>query len=168
MAEQRNFPHIVVENSATTEAYRYPGGGGSEKALPPRDRQNHANRLLAALERVRTDAAERKEELNASAVPAKKGVHVVFESEPGFELELKSLEDRRQGIELVALHPSRGKEDAQLAVVHVPQGKLEAFERKIEEYATRETVKGKPRNNKLVEKIADIRLADPQELLDGP
>jgi Subtilase family len=159
LADERELPHIVVENSATTEAYRYPGGGGSEKPLPPHDRQAHASRLLSALDRVRSQVASRKEELKAWAVPAKKGVHVEFESEPGFELELGSLEDRHQGIQVVAIRRSPEKEDTQLAVVHVPEGKLKAFERKIEEYATRDTAKGKPRHRKLVEKIADIRLA---------
>ena len=175
MADERKLPHIIVENSATTERYRPPSRRISEKPLPPRDRLAHASRLLSALDRARSEVALRQEELKAWAVPAKKGVHLEFESEPGFELEPKSLEDRRQGIEVVAIRRSPEKEDTQLAVVHVPEGKLTAFERKIEEYAARDTANGKPRHSKLVERIADIRLAtlgsfwtDREDLLPAP
>lgn len=47
----------------------------------------------------------------------------------------------------------------QLATVFVPDGKLEIFEKKVRQYSTEETTGGKPRHRKLVEKIADIRLA---------
>lgn len=160
MADEKRLPHIVVESSATTEEYHYPGGGGAEKPLPKRDRQAHASRLLSALDRVRTEATQRSEEkLRAWAVPAKKGVHVEFESEPGFELELKSLDARKQKIQVVAVRPSPENEDAQLATVYVPEGKLDALERKVRKYAEQDTKGGRPWHQPLVEKIAQIRLA---------
>lgn len=159
MADEKNYPHVFVEDSATTEEYIYPGGGSSDKPLPARDRKAHANRLLASLDRARSEAARRREELEPLVLPAKKGMHCEFESEPGFELELKSLEDRRQGIQLVAVRPAPDRGDVQLATVFVPNGKLEVFEKKIQQYATKEGSSGKPRHRKLIEKIAEIRLA---------
>lgn len=175
MPNERKLPHIRVENAAKTEEYAYPGGGGSEKPLPIRDRAAHASRLLADLDRARADIEGRKEERQAWAVPAKKGVHVEFESEPGFELELKSLEDRKEGLQLLAVRPSPDVENTQLATVYVPEGKLGVLEKKIKDYATKDTVKGKRRHRKLVEKISHIRLAtlrsfwtDQDDLLPGP
>jgi len=161
LPEEKKLPHIVVQNSATTEEYLYPGGGGQGGELPPRDRESHADRLLTSLNQVRAQAKSRKEEeLAAWAVAAKKGVHVEFESEPGFELELKGLEDRRQKIQLVAVRPSpENTKGGQLATVYVPAGKLGAFERKIQKYAKDDTEGGRPWHQKLVEKISEIRLA---------
>ncbi len=97
-------PHIFVRGAARTEAYAYPGGGGTPKKLPERDRISHAQRLLASLDRARTVALKRQEEVKALALPTKKGVHLEFESEPGFDLELQSLDSRSpNGIQLVAV-----------------------------------------------------------------
>lgn len=159
MPNEKKLPHIVVENIVETENYLYPGGGGTDKPLPQRERRTHAERLLSLLEQVRTDARARRDESEAWAVPAKKGVHVEFESEPGFELELQSLEDKRNEIQLVTVRPSPETENAQLATVYVPEGKLGVFERKIRKYAEDDTLGGKPWHRKLVEKIAHIRLA---------
>ncbi len=164
MTDERRLPHIVVENAATTEEYLFPGTPrDSEEQLPERDRQAHADRLLASLDRVRSEAALRKEEIKAWAVSAKKGVHLQFESEPGFELELKSLEDRSLGIQLVAVRRAPDREDTQLATVFVPEGKLASLERKIRQYASEESPTGRPRHRKLVDKIVEIRLATLQQ-----
>lgn len=159
MAEEKRHPHIILDDYAGTEEYIYPGGGGSEKPLPERDRASHAQRLLANLEEVRNEARERREIAKAVALPAKRGVNVVFESEPGFDLELKSLEDRRQGIQLVAVREPPETGDVTLATLYVPDGKLGAFETKIRKYALEDTKTGKPWHQKLVEKISQIRLA---------
>lgn len=159
MAEEKRHRHIILDGYADTENYIYPRDGGSEKPLPERNRASHAERLLASLDEVLAEAREREEIPKAVALPAKKGLNVVFESEPGFDLELKSMEDRRQGIQLVAVRESPEAEGVTQATVYVPEGKLGAFEKKIRKYATEDTKSGRPRHQKLVEKIADIRLA---------
>ena len=159
MPEDRQLPHIILEGVAETEAYRYAGGGRRKERLPPRDRASHAERLLASLERARVEAERRKDRLQVWAVPAKKGTHLEFESAPEFDLELKSLEDRRQGIQLVAVRESPETEGATIATVYVPEGKLSVFEQKVRKYAEKETAGGKPWHQKMVDKIAHIRLA---------
>lgn len=175
MADRKNHRHIILEGYADTENYVYPGGGGSDKPLPGRNRKSHAEYLLERLDKIRTEADKRKEAHKAVALPAKDGIHLEFESEPGFDLELKSLEDRRQGIQLVAVRPSFEREDVTLATVYVPEGKLGAFEKKVRKYAEEDTETGKPRHRKLVARISDIRLAhlrsfwtDRPELLPSP
>lgn len=159
MADSKRFRHIIVEEAATTEDFIYPGGGGSDKPLPERVRKTHAERLLSHLEQVRVESAQRKEELKAWAMPAKNGVHVEFESEPDGDLELKSLEDRRQGIQLVAVREPAEAGEPQRAVVFIPKGRLEKLERKIRQYAEEDTPKGQPRHRKMAEKISHIRVA---------
>ncbi len=165
-------PHIFVRGAARTEAYTYPGGGGRREKLPERDRIPHAQRLLASLDRARVVALKRQEEVKALALPTKKGMHLEFESEPGFDLELQSLDSRSpNGIQLVAVRESPETKGATLATVFVPDGKLESLEKKIRKYAEVETKSGQPWHAKLIEKISHIRLAqlrsfwtDPAEL----
>lgn len=160
MAGDDQLPHILIREGVSTEAYRYPGGGGATRPPPARDRATHAKHLHKQLDSARTQAERRSEEIASWAVPAKKGLHLEFESEPGFDLELQSLDQRGLGgIRLVAVRSSPETEDALLATVFVPEGKLGQLESKIRKYATEQTKSGQPRHRRLVEKIAQIRLA---------
>ena len=91
---------------------------------------------------------------------------VTFESWPGFELELKSLESLRQGKpELLAVHDRGTDEDrVQFATVFVPGGGLGYFLERLDQYASQETRTGKPKNANMVERIAALRLATIREL----
>lgn len=79
-----------------------------------------------------------------------------FESAPDFDLKFESLDLRTQGIELLSLRQSEGKT---IAVCYVPDGKLEHFVSRIEEYRTQETHRGTPKNRALVESIGAVHLA---------
>ncbi len=92
MPTNRQRPHILLQDTPKPEACKHPGGGGPARRLPQRDRASHAEHLLASLDLARIEARAVKEEIKAWAVPAKKGTHLEFESEPGFDLELKSLD----------------------------------------------------------------------------
>jgi len=77
-------------------------------------------------------------------------------SEPGFELALDKLEPRSQGVELACVREENG---IRTAVIHVPEGKLGYFVKRVEQYLTEETQKGNPKNRELIEQISEIRLA---------
>ena len=79
-----------------------------------------------------------------------------FESAPDFDLKFESLDLRTQGIELLSLRQSEGKT---IAVCYVPDGKLEHFISRIEEYRTQETHRGTPKHRALVESIEAVHLA---------
>ncbi|MDE0066254.1 MAG: S8 family serine peptidase [Acidimicrobiaceae bacterium] len=91
------------------------------------------------------------------------GIYVQFESTPGFQLALTSLEPQ-QG----AVHPevravttrTIDDEEVQLATVFVPEGWIGRFTQRFEQYATEETRTGNPKNRNLVERIARLRLAN--------
>ncbi len=161
MPINKQLPHILLQDTPKPEKYTYPGEGGPARKLPPRDRAAHAEHLLEKLDLARSDAREREEEIRAWGVPAKKGVHLEFESEPGFDLELGSLDSRSpKGIQLVTVREAQQSEGpAMLATVFIPTGKLASLEKKIRKYETEDTKKGRPWHQKLVEKISQIRLA---------
>ncbi|MBE3039648.1 MAG: S8 family peptidase [Chloroflexi bacterium] len=77
-------------------------------------------------------------------------------SDPGFELSLDSLENRKQGIEVACVREENG---ISVATVHVPAGEMSFFLERIEKYETENTKWGKPKNARLIESIANIKLA---------
>jgi hypothetical protein len=93
---------------------------------------------------------------------AEPGLYIQFESQPGIELRLESLEDRRKGIEVVAVQQVRTEPEApsvQRATVFVPDGELKHFVSRFQEYATERTAKGEPRHKDMIDRIAALRRA---------
>ncbi|HLH12723.1 MAG TPA: S8 family peptidase [Methylovirgula sp.] len=93
---------------------------------------------------------------------AEPGVYIQFESAPGVEMKLESLEDRRQGIELVAVQRiAAGPEEpiVQLATVFIPDGSLKHFFSRFEQYERERTKKDEPRHKDMVDRIAALRKA---------
>jgi hypothetical protein len=84
------------------------------------------------------------------------GTVLDFRSDPGFKLQLQSLEMRRSGIELLN---SRVVDQVMHATVFIPAGKTGIFVRKFEAYAQKDTPTGKPKNRELTESTTEIRLA---------
>jgi hypothetical protein len=75
-----------------------------EKAPAPASRAAHGRALKRALDAAVAEAHQRRVDAGIQvhgAVPGL-GLYVQFESQPGVPLKLSSLEDARQGIELVA------------------------------------------------------------------
>jgi hypothetical protein len=77
-------------------------------------------------------------------------------------LKLESLEDRRRGVELVAVRRLPvGTEGSpvQFATVFVPDGSLRLFFDRFQQYAEERTQKGEPRHKDMVDRIAALRKA---------
>lgn len=167
-------PHIFTPHAAASEEYRYPGGGSSETTTRERNREAQGRRLLGDLDEVKTALEQERAEPPPTGMEREEGMYVRFESDPGFALQFESLENRKQGIDLAALkevhrlddvaEPAEETELITIATVFVPEGKLEFFERRIQDYLEKETKKGSPRHQALVESIAHIRLAKLEDL----
>ena len=167
------YRHILLPNTATVERYTSPKSGqrGPFKT-PPRDRFRHSEHLLRQLEETRQEALQLSQERTAFGVTAEDGMCLSFESDPGFELKLDSLESARSGIELLTV---RKIDEHQWATVFVPAGKQTYFIKKVEDYRDKSTGKTKnPQNQPLVGSISDIRKAtleglwtDERKLLPG-
>jgi len=150
-----NLSHLFITGTGTTEQYTYAGGiPRVEFQLPPRDsRPSHAGQLRTDLEQAQAaaDAQTPPEEAEQ-----RRGITLEFEGEPGFDLAVGSLENRRQGIELANVRQSgnliRG-------TVFIPEGKVDYFFGCVDAYANRQTTSGAPRHRRLIESISKIRLA---------
>ncbi len=155
---RQQLPHIHVRGTANAEPYTYPHQvRGPTFNLPTRTRAAHAIKLLTDLRGASEALDQLHDRRHAVGVAEERGIYLEFESDPGFELMLKSLDRSREGIELVAV---RERADIMLATVFVAEGKLQSLERLIRSYRDEEDPRyGQAKNKKLVESIAGIRQA---------
>ncbi len=143
--------HFILKDVTETEAYRYPGGGGSNgSGVPERNRTKHAAALREQLDTVRTSAETAVGAQRDAGMVEGLGLQVEFESFPDVELAFVSLARDNQGIELLNV---RHEDDITRATVFVPHGKLDHFESLIEAYLER-------RKNKLGRALDHRRLLD--------
>jgi len=94
----------------------------------------------------------------AAAIRYKGGMYLEFSGMKGYDLAIKSLENRKAGI-----HLSNVREDPETnivrATVYIPAGKENYFIKKVEAYANEFTKNGNPKNDALVGSIEDVKLA---------
>ena len=151
------LPHLVVPWLGQDHSYRGRGGGGLNPVRAIGDRGQHASRLKAELstaeETARELQADVTEEVRADGFAlAVEG----WSDEPGYSLALQSLD--ANGAKLLSVVPGT-EQSAERAVVWLPYGAVERFFARIDEFATAETSKGKPRHESLVANIEELRLA---------
>lgn len=161
MAE-RDRQHIVVDGRRTAEPYRRPPQAIPGRPLaPPPDPAGHAAALIAQLERADDESSTRRQVQGVHVEGTAPGAYIVFESFPGIDLALESL-DPRQG----KMHPELRNaqrtvvngQEIELATVRVPEGGLGYFLRRLQRYAA--TVdQDTPRHRDLVDRIHSIGLA---------
>lgn len=170
MAE-RDRPHIVVRGHVEAEPYTRPPRAIEGASIPsPADRRGHVTALQGQLTEAEAGGLALREGL-AKDAPRASGIFVTFESFPGVELALESL-DPKQGKrhpELVAVRSvESGGGICEQATVFVPDGKLGYFLKKMHDYAnTAEQTRPKHRN--LVDRIASVSLASLEQLwTDSP
>jgi hypothetical protein len=159
----RNRKHLLVLSPPTTDPYRPHGRKIKAKAFQrPADRPAHAKMLQEALRAAEIEATKSRAATGVTVHGAEPGLYIQFESPPGVELKLESFEDRRKGIELVAVksvQPEPEGELVQLATVFVPDGQVKHFINRLEQYASELTKKGEPRHKDFVDRIAGLRRA---------
>jgi len=115
------------------------------------------------METAEQSAAERAEEQRSFGLDDGIGIYLTFQSEPNFEMKFESLDLTRSGIELCTVKTT--PDNRTQATVFVPDGKLNIFLRKVVAYRDEMTKPRKeggpthPKNQELVEGIADIQLA---------
>jgi hypothetical protein len=163
MPAPRNRKHLLVPDAPSSEPYSPHPRKVEQSVFPgPQDRRRHARALRRALTTAEHEAEEAREALDVTVHGAEPGVYIQFESPPGVELKLESLEDRRRGIELVAVQRLAAGPDepiVQLASVFVPDGSLKHFFDRFEQYERKRTKKDEPRHKDMVDRIAALRKA---------
>lgn len=164
MAEKKDTkPHIYIGRNGKAEPFTSRGGGGGGSTIPVRNRQVHGAELRTQLDQVRAQQAELAEQAPGYELESILGIQVAFNSFPGVEMEVEKLADAGQHIELMNV---RYTEDQVLATVFVPEGKLTAFENKLQAYLEeRKDKNGKARDNRaLMDAIQSFRGAALREL----
>ena len=153
------LPHLIVEGFFGTEKYTAAPRRGPDFPLPARDRTAHGTSVCEQLNKIR---GENEQSRGVQTEPDKPApIPIEVRSEPGFVLNLESLENRAKGIEVACV---RTEGDVQVATVQVPEGALTHFLKLVEKYLTEDT-KGttktppKPRNQDLIDRVAELRLA---------
>lgn len=167
----RDRSHIIVPRPAQVEPFKPPRRKISPKELPtPADRLAHGNRLTAELNAARAQGLTRREQCTVSIPERAEGIYVVFESFPGLELALESLDPRRgkRHPELVSVrvHEVDGVL-VERATVHIPDGTLGHFLKRLKEYMD-SVGQAKPKNSPLVDRVRSIALASLRELWTDP
>lgn len=135
-----------------------------KKPPVPSSRAAHGQALKNALAAAVAGAQQRRADAGIQVHGAVPGLYVQFESQPGVSLKLSSLEDARQGIELVAVIHSQTEEAEprriERATVFVPEGKVKHFIARFENYSkTTPKTKGERRYEDMLDPVATLRLA---------
>lgn len=134
---------------------------GPRPTSVPRDRQTHGQRLLGQLQsliaRAKTLASQRAE----FGLPASTGMTLAIEVRPPGSLPYDQIEWKRDGTELLSVTQT---ETADIVVVYVPDGRLAAFQRRVEKYLAEDSKWKKPKHASLVNAVESFRRAAFEEL----
>ncbi|RKH91903.1 hypothetical protein D7Y21_00525 [Corallococcus sp. AB045] len=165
MSAPRNRRHILVPGPPTAEEYKPHGRKISvTRPVPPMSRAKHGKALELALKAAVVEADKRRAEAGIEVHGAVPGLYVQFESQPGVPLQVTSLEDSRQGIEVVAVSHSKTDEPeprrVERATVFVPDGKVKHVLERFESYAKTTPKKERERRYEdMLDPVATLRLA---------
>jgi len=132
----------------------YGASGGGDEKVPPRHKRHHGQHLLSRLAAAVGSATEEVEASLVGLEHAATGIYLTFRAEPGYVLPIESLEKHADGIEVVHVQIVDGIHEA---TVFVPTGKESFFRRKINEYINGFTKTKKPKHQRLVAVIDDIK-----------
>lgn len=163
MAAPRVRRHLVVLVPPASEPYTPHGRNITPRPFDrPADRQQHAGALRHALLLAEEAAKTSRDAQTVVVQGAEPGIYLQFDSPPGVELKVESLEHKGKGIEVVAVRsiaPAPEQPLTQRATVFVPDGQLKHFFSRFEQYATEQTKAGEPKHREAVDRIAALRRA---------
>src|SRR5687767_9535525 len=144
MPAPRNRRHILVPGDPVSEPFTSRGRGGAKPFQRPDDRVLHARRLTEGLTRAEAEVAAVRATAILRPTEPLAGILVSFQSSPGIELKLDSLENKTAGIEIrgVTRREEQGRPFVETATVFIPEGKVGHFLNRFEQYATQDTRHG--------------------------
>lgn len=154
----RDRPHFLIEGNGRPEPYTSPRLVIT--GLPPaRVRAAHAEKLERALGAAIIEARRRNTARDSSIAEGERGFYLEFEIPAAERNAVEGLENRPKKIELVAVRPLVPGDETVSATVFVPEQAADFFSKKIQAYRDENTRTGKPKNEALVARIDDVRLA---------
>ncbi len=150
MAEPKD--HLSIAGSTEPRDFKSVLSGARAK-IPARDRQPHGQKLLADLSLLRAREEVISARRQSLQLDPRLGLTIALKITPGGIFDFKNIEWKRDGIEVLN---ARAGEGFDLVVVHVPEGRLAAFEKRVHEYLSKDTKWG-PKNATLVNAIESFR-----------
>jgi hypothetical protein len=154
----RNREHFHIQGSGESERYTSPRL--VINGLPPaRARAAHAEHLERALNGAIAEARGLLDTREPAIAEGERGFYLDFEIPVEHQIALDGLENRQKKIELVAVKPPAEGGDTVRATVFVPETEADYYIGKVEQYRDVDTKTGRPRNQNLVARIDDVRLA---------
>jgi len=148
------YDNLFLSDTVNRVNYTNPQQNGPRFKTPNRDAGQHGanirRQLDVAWQRYQDEVSNRQ----AVAVPTHEGMYLEFESAPGFDLKIKSLEDLRAGVRLLNVRTvTVGEHTVQRATIFVPHDKRAHFLNKTVAYME----SGK--NKTLLASIEEVRQA---------
>lgn len=162
-----HLSHLLVEDRSADEDFTRPGRG-DPKTRPVEDRAGHGRGRLNKLQSALTAGETAREELLTEKELRALGTIITLEgTDPAYPLNLDTLrqltghrdpERKRPKWLLLSVLPANEETDSpERATVWVSDEYREKFLQLFEDYLSKESAKGNPRNNGLVANIARIR-----------
>lgn len=155
--------NIFLSNTKESMPYKTPKKSRVKHNYPDLERPlEHVRKLKQELESIVNSSISPKQ---VAAMKAKDGFYLDVSGKQGYELNYKSLEDGRYGIQLLNV---KSKDDLTKATVFVPKNKAPYLIRKFNQFESTLDTGGNPKNNDLVRSIDSIREADVVSFWQGP
>lgn len=157
--QQNKRPHLVLSNTAQTQAFTaHSAMGGAPNPPPVLNRAQHGVSLQAQLQEIEAVSQDLVAKQREIGLASGLGLQIQFRSQPEVELALESLNYEPSHIELLSIHKEG---EYTYANVFVPDGKLDHFEKYVAAYLDEEQDKnGKARHTALLNTIESIRTAE--------
>ncbi|XKM38039.1 S8 family peptidase (plasmid) [Rhizobium ruizarguesonis] len=164
----RDRSHFFLDGGGQAEPYTSPRTVIS--GLPPaRARAQHAAKLSQSLATAIAEAQQTMAAREPGIAEGDRGFYLQFEIPVAERGAVDALENKPAGIELVAVPQVAAGEESITATVFVPEHSLEFYSKKVDAYRTEQTETGRPKNEALIARIEDVRLAAVRSLFtDAP
>lgn len=159
----RNRHHIILDGFTEAEPFQSPPSSRTPRPVPERNRNTHGAALLGQIEGMKPEMTAARQAQQEAGLESGLGIRVEFESFPDVVLAFESLAREHRGIQLLN---ARQEGQRTKATVFVPDGKLEHFEKLINDYLEEKRDRtGRPLDNKkLINTIEQIRTASLESL----
>ena len=155
--------NIFLSNTKESMPYKTTRKARGSHNYPDLDQPlEHVRKLKQELDSIVKTTISSKQ---VAAIKEKDGYYLDVSGKPGYDLNYKSLEDGRYGIQLLNV---KSKDDLTKATVFVPKNKAPHLIRKFDQFEASLGTSGNPKNNDLVRSIDTIREADVASFWQGP
>lgn len=155
--------NIFLSNTKEVMPYTSPRGGGGENNYPLLTRPlTHVRKLKHELESIVTSDIRVEQ---VAEIRQKDGIYLEVSGKQGYELNYKSLEAERSGIQLLNV---KIKDAVTKATIFVPRNKTSILLNKFNRFEETLLANKKLKNNDLVRSIDSICIADVEAFWCGP